>query len=89
MPTTKKSADQVTLKEQLEAKMNECMQLHEANRTMVQETIQLTQELKEANEQLKKAQIELDKMAKARTELQVELWKLKARLYDKEHEWED
>ena len=89
MPTVKKSADQMTLQEQLEAKMQECMQLHEANKTMVQETIQLTQELKEANEQLEKAQTELDKMVKARTELQIELWKLKARLYDKEHEWED
>lgn len=89
MPTARKSADQLTLKEQLEAKMQECMQLHEANRTMMTETLQLTKELEETKEQLEKHKAELAKMVQARTELQVELWKLKAKLYDKEHEWED
>lgn len=89
MPISKKTADQMTLQEQLDAKFLECMQLHEANRTMLQETVSLTKELAEAREQLEKAETELNKMVKARTELQVELWKLKAKLYDKEHEWED
>lgn len=89
MPTARKSVDQVTMKEQLEAKLQECMQLHEANRTMMTETLQLTKELEETKEQLEKHKAELAKMVQARTELQVELWKLKARLYDKEHEWED
>lgn len=89
MPTVKKSADQMTLQEQLEAKIQECMQLHEANKTMISEVLELTHDLEEARERLTKAEAEMNKMAQARQEIQVELWKLKAKLYDKEHEWED
>ena len=89
MPTVKKSADQMTLQEQLEAKIQECMQLHEANKTMISEVLELTHDLEEARGRLAKAEAELVKMSQARQETQVELWKLKAKLYDKEHEWED
>lgn len=89
MPRTKKSADQMTLQEQLEAKIQECIQLHDANKTMISEVLELTHDLEEARERLAKAEAELVKMSQARQETQVELWKLKAMLYDKEHEWED
>lgn len=89
MPRAKATADQMTIQEQLEAKMQECMQLHAANHTMMTEVRELSAELAEAKEALAKREEELNKLHAERREAQIALWKLKARLYDKEHEWED
>lgn len=89
MPRARATSDEMTLQEQLDAKVQECMQVHEANRTMMKEVREMTAELENVKGERDRLVAELNKMAKARQETQVELWKLKARLYDQEHRDDD
>lgn len=82
MPSVRKSCDEVTMQEQLEAKLRENMELLDVNR-------KLLDDLKAVDEQLAEVSRELDaRQAKCKAQ-QTELWKLKARLYDMEHPEED
>lgn len=82
MPVNKKSCDQVTLQEQLEAKLSE-------NLTLVDAQKKLLADLKEMEEKLIKAQMAYTEEYTARKRIQLQLYKLKARLYDMEHPEEE
>lgn len=73
-----KSCDQLTLQEQLEEKLRENMQLLEVNRQMIERNAELEKMINEKDEAYTQEYA-------MRQSMQMQLYRLKAMMWDKEH----
>ena len=73
-----KSCDQLTMQEQLEEKLRENLQLNDVNRKLIEKNAELEKMLSEKDEAYTQEYA-------LRQSMQMQLYRLKAMLWDKEH----
>lgn len=73
-----KSCDQLTMQEQLEEKLRENLQLNDVNRKLIEKNAELEKLLSEKDEAYTQEYA-------LRQSMQMQLYRLKAMLWDKEH----